>query len=70
MIFSCGESWDAEFERRSNWHDFYPVFPRTVGVKDGKVICAWLQTVERRGIERQARRGRYWMWEYRLKETK
>ena len=67
MIFSCGETWDAERARLSAWHKFFVLWPRTIGEKDGRYRCVWLQPVERRGTYCGVYFG--WEWEYRLSEA-
>ena len=65
MIFSCGENWRTRKVRLEHWHDFFPLWPRTVEVKDGKNICAWLEMIERKG--EYFGFSDYWLWEYRRK---
>jgi hypothetical protein len=69
MIFSCGENWEAKIARLSKWHDFFPIFPRTVTVEGGKDICAWLQIIERKG-KHYSYIESWWSWEYRVKGSK
>jgi len=67
MIFSCGETWEAKKARLEQWHDFFVLWPRTVGEENGRYKCVWLQTVERK------RRFNDWTGDFnyvfRLKET-
>ena len=67
MIFSCGENWAAYKKRIGEWHDFFAIFPCTIDVVDGKELCVWLQTIERRG-EYRGYPIHVWSWEYRLKK--
>lgn len=67
MIFSCGENWRAKHERLSEWHDFFPIWPRTVKVENGHDVCAWLQTIQRKGTHHANGWDSWWTWEYRLK---
>ena len=60
MILSCGESREV----LENWHPFFAIFPRRVGTENGRIICAWLETIERKG-KCHERFG--WDWEYRRK---
>lgn len=69
MIFSCGENWRARKVRLENWHDFFPLVPRTVAVEGGEDICAWLQTIERRGRYCGGIPYSCWIWEYRVKHS-
>lgn len=49
MIFSCGETWEAKKARLEQWHDYFILWPRTIGEENGRYKCVWLQTVERKG---------------------
>ena len=70
MRFSFGENWDAEKKRLENWHDFYPLWPTCVFVKDGKNIYAWLEMIEEK-CERECNYdGCWWSCEYRPKSEK
>lgn len=66
MIFSCGLTLE-EKRRREDWHDFFALLPRTVAVEDGRFICAWMQTIQRRSTYYLAWDGPDWANEYRLK---
>lgn len=65
MIFSCGLTQEEQDRRDKEWHPFFPLFPRTIAKKDGKHICAWLQTIERRAAFIHYYEGRWVGWEYR-----
>lgn len=68
MIFRCGITWAEEKKRRGEWHDFFPLFPRTVAVNDrGEKSCAWLQTIQRKSEFHCYGMDAYWSNEYRLK---
>jgi hypothetical protein len=67
MIFSCGETWEARRARLEDWHDFFPLLPRSVAETDGRHVCAWLQTIERKGKFWADWADYSWNWEYRLK---
>lgn len=83
MIFSCGETVDAQVERLAKglealeeWHDWFAFKPVNVGEKDGHYICAWLQTVQRKGTRRSIWSSKdmrtldgWFSWEYRLKPS-
>jgi hypothetical protein len=64
MIFDCGETDAAYVMRLKNWHDFFPLFPRTVDRVDGRNVCAWLETIQRRGVWVPLCG---WHWIYRIK---
>lgn len=66
MIFSCGETWEAEKRRLGEWHPFFALFPRTVAIENNRVVCAWLQTIQRKGRICEGYPFVHWMWEYRL----
>lgn len=69
MKFSCGENWKHKKERLENWHDFFCLWPRTISVDEtGKDICAWIETIERRGSFICWPGDCYWNWEYRAKK--
>lgn len=65
MIFSCSETWESEKNRLESWHPFFTLIPRTVGKKNGKYICAWLEWIERKGIWVS---GWDWVYYYREKQ--
>lgn len=69
MRFSCGETYDGEKKRLSDWHDFFTLWPRSVAIIGTKTVCVWLETIERRGdyYEGNYAGGEGWLWEYRLK---
>lgn len=83
MIFSCGDTAETEEQKRNaviaaraQWHPFFALMPRTIGEKNGKHICAWLQWIERRCVKEPRYIGHYdsGMWtapeyEYRVKGT-
>lgn len=68
MKFDCGETAQARQARIQKWHPFFVLFPRTVKEENGRKICAWMETIERRG---------YWIgyplfvweWEYRPRQS-
>ena len=65
MIFNCGLT-NEEWERvHRQWHSFFPLFPRTIEVVNGKHVCAWLETIERRAVDVRYWDGRWVDWEYR-----
>lgn len=66
MKFSCGENREHKHKRLKSWHDCFIFWPRTVAVIGDRDICAWLETVERKG----AWFGEYggWLWAYRAKK--
>ena len=68
MKYSCGETWEVTKQRLTNWHPFFALFPRTIGAKDGKYICAWLEWIERRGELSVDCCENWWSWEYREKQ--
>ena len=63
MRFSCAEETEAWKKRISQWHPFFPLWPREVDVVDGRWRCAWLETVERRAT--RIYDGYFILWEYR-----
>lgn len=66
MKFSCGENWEVKKARLSDWHPFFAILPRTIGVdKDGNDICVWLEWIERKGRRVECRVGHKWLWVYR-----
>jgi hypothetical protein len=69
VIFDCGETLEARKARLEQWHDFYPLFPRRVDVVNGRAVCAWLQTIERKGVYYSYIEHSFWIWEYRLKQN-
>jgi hypothetical protein len=76
MIFYCGESPEAHHQRISNWHDYFCWLPITVGISEGRYLCVWLQTIERRDSGRYTHKVDFSgaliptiYWEYRLKEN-
>lgn len=67
MEFNCGIT-DEEWKKRvTEWHQFFPILPRTVEVReDGSKICAWLTTIERRAKHAFTDfDGRWAVYEYR-----
>lgn len=69
MKFSCGDDCQtrcgravAKQRRLESWHDHFALLPCTVGQRDGKDICCWLETIERRIIP-----GCKFLFEYRQK---
>lgn len=70
MILDCGETWDAKRKRLAEWHDFFPLFPRMVDVVNGRAVCAWLQTIERRKhYDPDPHPFPADWWEYRVKQS-
>lgn len=70
MIFNCGLTRDERDKREKEWHDFFPVFPRTVSTTEGgEKVCAWFQIIERRAIWIAYYDGRYASYEYRVKPS-
>ena len=69
MIFNCGLTWDEIKRRRGEWHDFFPLWPRTIRIDNGHLVCAWLQTIERRSYYYSGWGESWWENEYRLKRT-
>lgn len=72
MKFSCGDTeatriakWKARVAALGQWHDFFALIPRTIAQENGKEVCAWLETIERRGTYGYS----YWRWEYRAKPS-
>ena len=67
MRCNCGETYEEEEERLSEWHAFYPFFPRRVGYKD----CQMFEWIERRrvyyGMFNPGMPDGY--WEYRLEKS-
>lgn len=61
MKFDCGETWNERKVRLSNWHKFFAIFPRRVGIHD----CRWMETIERKGKLQGSWDGVDWYWEYR-----
>lgn len=76
MILDCGETWDAKKARLSEWHPFFALLPRRVAVVNGRHKCAWLETIERKGIYRTLGYPYYmltpdwWQWVYRSRGDK
>lgn len=66
MIFSCGPTYEERSERRKRWHRFFPLFPRTLEVRDGKCICVCWQWIERSGWWVPEYEGGHMHWEYRI----
>lgn len=62
MIFSCGETTEALFDRLCKWHPYFAWHPVKVGKKNGRHTCAWLRMVERRNWAESV----IGLWEYRL----
>ena len=68
MRFNCGDSYIVWTTRLTNWHPFFALFPRKIGEKDGKDICAWLEWIERKGKFVSSYGDSGWVWEYRGKQ--
>ena len=66
MIFNLGESDDRYWQRMSQWHKKFVLWPRRIGNKN-EDIYVWLQWVETRTycIAREAGHS-YWQTDYRL----
>lgn len=65
MEFNCGltnEAWEAKYKQ---WHRFFALWPRTVAIENGKFVCVWLETIERRADRVWYWDGRYVSWDYR-----
>lgn len=61
MKFSCGRTnaqktkdYKEYLARCKEWHKVFLLWPKTIEEKDGRKICYWLQTVERKMV-REAR---------------
>lgn len=67
MRFDCGETWKAKLERLEDWHDFFPLWPRTIKTEGGRKQCAWLETIQRKGTFQMMWIDSWWDWEYREK---
>lgn len=65
MRFSCFEETEAWKRRISEWHQFFPLFPRQIDVVNGRWRCAWLEMVERRATKIAYYDGWDITWEYR-----
>lgn len=77
MKFDCGPTREEKLEMRKaqyianqRWHKVFAWTPKRVGSHD----CRWLETVERRGVERETYGDygmgyRYLEWEYRAYES-
>lgn len=65
MRFSCGETWDAKLKRLSNWHPYFAWYPVSVAVENDRHVCAWLETVWRKGEFHRFIEISWWDWEYR-----
>lgn len=64
MRFDCGETWQEEVARLSQWRDFFTLVPRRIKAHD----CRWLETIQRKGsIHGNVGDGFWWEWEYRAK---
>ena len=49
MIFSCGETYEHWIKRLSNWHKWFAWHPVHIHHNGKRWLCAWLQTVSRKG---------------------
>lgn len=67
MLFDCGENWEHKKARLQDWHDFFPLWPQTIRVDNGRDVCAWLQTIQRKGVLHNCYMDSWWTWEYREK---
>jgi hypothetical protein len=68
MIFDCGDTHDTYIGKIKEWHDFFPLWPRTVEIVEGRKICAWMQTIQRKAMKHYCWfDGCYTDWEYRRK---
>ena len=65
MLFRCSETNDHYADRISQWQRWFAWYPVQIDTKDGHMVCAWLQTVERIGEYHQGYEGPYTIWEYR-----
>jgi len=75
MLISCGKTAEAKMreknarhERLTQWHPFFTLLPREIGVQGDRVVCVWLQRIRRKGVWHE---GDYYSpagyrWEYRL----
>lgn len=65
MKINCGptpeERQAARLNAAQNWHPFFCLWPRRVGLGD----CRWLETIERKGKSFSAGPYSFWLWEYR-----
>jgi hypothetical protein len=68
MRFSCGKTWEATRAHLEQWHSFFVIWPRTIGIRNGTRMCVWMETVERRGVycEGNWAGGDGWQWEFRI----
>jgi len=69
MEFNCGLTREECDRRDKEWHDFFPLLPRSVAIENNENICAWLQTIQRRATGIFYYDGRWVTWEYRRKPT-
>ncbi len=67
MVFSCGETWEAKKARLREWHDFFVLWPRHMGIKNGKYVCVWLQTIQRSRVYVSTMYGGWWSDSFRMK---
>lgn len=63
MRFDCGDGGKARYQRLTNWHRHFALWPTRVADHD----CRWLETVERKGTFHCGYHF-YWSWEYRVIE--
>lgn len=61
MKFDCGETWEEEKERKSQWHRWFAWKPVYIANHD----CRWLEFVERKGEYCSGYDSDYWNWIYR-----
>lgn len=61
MIFDCGETVSEYEERMGEWHNWFAWYP----IRMAPHRCAWLQTVERRGVLKSSFYEQWIQWEYR-----
>lgn len=71
MILDCGETRESRIAKLEGWHGHFAWWPVLVDVVDGRRKCAWLETVERRGVlvweDPYGQNG--WHWHFRRKEA-
>lgn len=67
MRFSCGYTAEEQHRMLEEWHDFFPLWPRKIGEANGRDVCVWLETIQRKGFYWSGWDDYAWIWEYRAK---
>lgn len=70
MRFSCGETRSTKKARLSEWHPFFVFFPRSLGEENGRYVCVWFETIQRRGEYTPGDHfnNGFWTWYYKAND--